>query len=159
MRAESFSADSTHGHSTLFGRVGGGVLGVSNSSDGGPRLRPRGGEPELIDKTFKKEESEQPVTQACDAHLATLSPELKKALAFNCNATVKRPSSQVVPTVYRNNVSVEAARNLCPKTLVPQAITFLDVDILCTPCPISSKEPPVGLLLEAAVQQMHILDS
>ena len=156
LRAESFSAGPSHGHSTLFGGVG-----AHTSSDGGSLLRPRGGEPEpeLIEKTVKKEESEQPATQACDAHLATLSPELKKALTFKCDATIKRHSGQVVPTAYRNDGNVEEARNLCPKTLVPQAITLLDVDILCTPCPISSKEPPVGLLLEAAVQQMHILDS
>ena len=161
--AELFSGGSSHGHSTMLGRVGGGVVyGVRSSSDGGPLLRPRGGqpEPELIEKTFIKEENEQPVTQTHEsrAHLEQLSPELQKALAFTSKATLKMLSDQVVPTAYWNKGSVEAGQNLCPNTLVPQAITFLNVDLLCTPCPVSSKEPPVGLLLEAAVQQMHILD-
>lgn len=163
LRAESFSAGPSLGHSTLFGRVGGGVFGVRSSSDGGPLLRPRGGqpEPELIEKTFKKEKSEQPVTQAYEsrAHLEKLSPEMQKALNFKSDVTIKKLSDQVVPEAYRNPRSVEAVQNLCPGTLVPQAVTLLRVDIPRTPCPISSKEPPVGLLLEAAEQQMRILDS
>ena len=112
-----------------------------------------------VEKGFIKDE--QPVTSAPEngAHLENLSPELKKALAFGSDATVKKLSDQVVPEAYRNNRSVEAVRNLCPESLVPQMIVFLDVDALCTPCPVSSKEPPVGLLLEAAKQQMHILES
>lgn len=164
LRAELFSGGSSHGHSTMFGRTGGApVFAVLSSSDGGPFLQPRGGqsEPEIIEKTFIKEESEQPVTETYEsrAHLEQLSPELQKALTFTSKATLKMLSDQVVPTAYWNKGNVEAGQNLCPNTLVPQAITFLDVDLLCTPCPVSSKEPPVGLLLEAAVQQMHILDS
>lgn len=163
LRAECLSGDSSHERPDLFGRVGGGDFGVCSSSGGGPLLWPKGGqsEPELIQKTFKKEESKQSLIQVCEsrAHLEKLSPELIKALSFNSNVTVKKPSDQVVPTTYRNQRNIEAVWNLCPKTLMPQAITLLDVDILCTPCPVSSKEPPVGLLLEAAVQQMHILES
>ncbi len=98
-----------------------------------------------------------PLMPESGAHLAKLSPELKKALAFKSDVTIKKLSDQVVPTAYRNERNVEAVKRLCPKSLVPRMIAFLDVDILRTPCPISSKEPPVGLLLEAAVQQMHIL--
>lgn len=152
----------------LTGRVGGAVFGEL-SSGGNAQLRPRGGhhEPEEIvekgsidvEKGFIKDG--EPVTSVPEngAHLENLSPELKKALAFGSDATVKKLSDQFVPEAYRNKRSVEAVRNLCPGSLVPQMILSLDVDALCTPCPVSSKEPPVGLLLEAAKQQMHILES
>lgn len=144
----------------LTGKVGGG--GGELTSGENAYLRPRGGhhEPEIVEKGFIKDE--QPVTSAPEngAHLENLSPELKKALAFGSDATVKMLSDQVVPEAYRKNKgSVEAVLNLCPNSLVPQSIVFLYVDALCTPCPVSSKEPPVGLLLEAAEQQMHILES
>ena len=159
--AELFSAGFSSGTYDLTGRVGGGG-GVSElTSEGDAYLRPRGGhhEPEIVEKGFTKDE--QPVTSAPEsgAHLENLSPELKKALAFGSDATVKKLSDQFVPEAYRNKGSVEAVRNLCPETLVPQVIAFFDVEALCTPCPVSSKEPPVGLLLEAAQQQMHILRS
>jgi len=106
------------------------------------------------------EVSEQPAasTPESSTDLAGLSPELKKALTFSSDVTIKKLSDQFVPTAYRNERNVEAIKRLCPHSLVPQMVTFLDVDILRTPCPVSSKEPPVGLLLEAAVQQMHILN-
>ena len=161
LRAEFFSGDSSHGNSGLFGRVGDGVVFGTLTSGGGSFLRPKGGqsEPEIIQKAFIKEEIGQPVIPASDsrAHLENMSPELKKALTFKSDVTIKKLSDQVVPTGYRNKRSFEAVQNLCPDTLMPQALVFLDVDVLCTPCPISSKEPPVGLLLEAAEQQMHIL--
>ncbi len=90
-------------------------------------------------------------------HSQSMPPELKQALAFKSDATIKSLSEQTVPTAYRNGKNVEAVRSLPPTSLVPRMVTFIDVDILRTPCPVSDKNPPVGVLLEAAVQQMHIL--
>ena len=157
-----FSAGVSSGTYDLTGRVGGGGVFGELTSGGNAHLRPRGGyhEPEIVEKGFIKDE--QPVTSVPenDEHLENLPPELKRALAFGSDATVKSLSDQVVPEAYRKNkVSVEAVGNLCPKSLVPQMILSLYVDAVCTPCPVSSKEPPVGLLLEAAKQQMYILES
>ena len=153
----------------LTGRVGGAVFGELTSSGGNAQLRPRGGhqEPEEIVEKGSIEvergfiEDGEPATSAPGngAHLENLSPQLKKALAFNSDVTIKKLSDQCVPEAYRNKGSVEAVQNLCPNTLVPCMIVSLKVDISHTPCPVSSKEPPIGLLLEAAKQQMHILES
>ena len=160
--AVPFSAGVSSGTYDLTGRVGGGGVFGELTSGGNAYLRPRGGhhEPEIVEKGCIKDE--QPVTSVPenDEHLENLPPELKRALAFGSDATVKSLSDQVVPEAYqKNKVSVEAVGNLCPKSLVPRLILSLYVDAVCTPCPVSSKEPPVGLLLEAAKQQMYILES
>ena len=157
-RTEFFSTGASGGCPDLFGRVGGGAVGelsASGNAQFGSKGQP---EPEIVEKgSIKKEQAVTSVHEG-SGHLEKLSPQLRKALAFKSDATIKKLSDQLVPTAYQNKRSVEAVQNLCPESLVPQMIAFLDVDILRTPCPVSSKEPPVGLLLEAAVQQMHILD-
>ena len=157
-RAEFFSTGASGGCPDLFGRVGGGAVGEL-STGGNAQFGSKGQpEPEIVEKgSIKKEQAVTSVHEG-SGHLEKLSPQLRKALAFKSDATIKKLSDQLVPTAYQNKRSVEAVQNLCPESLVPQMIAFLDVDILRTPCPVSSKEPPVGLLLEAAVQQMHILD-
>ena len=49
------------------------------------------------------------------AHLAALSPELKKALAFKSDVTIKKRSDQVVPTDYRNERNIEDCQTFMPE--------------------------------------------